>query len=107
MSASPLKPTAMTPSQPEIKLVKTEQYRENYANSVQVRMSVWDFQVVFGTMQQTSADLIVLENFQGIYLSPQQAKALSAILSQNIAQYESTFGVLTLEPQVTPPGGVN
>ena len=100
------------PGQPEIRLVKTDQYRENYSNSVQVRMSVWDMQLVFGTMQQNSADLVVLENFQGIYLSPQQAKALHSILTQNLAQYEQTFGALSLEPVATspianPPGGVN
>lgn len=103
MSASPIKLN----DQPEIRLTKTEQYRENYANSVQVRVSVWDFQLVFGTIQQSSAELVTLEGFQGIYMSPQQAKALSTILAQNIAQYERTFGVLSLDPQVTPSGGVN
>jgi hypothetical protein len=93
--------------QPEIRLTKTETYRENYANSVQVRMSVWDVQLVFATLEQNSPELVVLEGFQGIYMSPQQAKALSSILTQNIAQYESTFGVISLEPQVTPAGGVN
>ncbi len=110
MSTTPFKlPT--TPGQPEIRLTRTDQYRENYANSVQVRMSVWDLQMVFGTMQQNSAELVVLENFQGIYLSPQQAKALASMLAQNIAHYEQTFGVISLEPQVTPSttpvGGVN
>ncbi len=94
-------------TQPEIRLTKTEGYRENYANSVQVRMSVWDLQIVFATIQQSSPELVVLEGFQGIYLSPQQAKALNGILTQNLAQYESTFGVISLEAQVTPPGGVN
>ena len=111
MSASPVK----IPGQPEIQLTRTEHYRENYANSVQVRMSLWDFQIVFGTVQQPSAESVTLENFQGIYLSPQQAKALSGILSQNVAQYERTFGPIALDaqavppvmPPVTPPGGVN
>ena len=94
-------------NQPEVRLTKTEQYRENYANSVQVRMSVWDCQLVFGTVQEHTAESVTLESFQGVYLSPQQAKALNNILTQNIAQYERTFGVLSLEPQITPPGGVN
>ena len=37
-------------------------------------------------------------NFQGIYLSPQQAKALLMILQQNVSQYENTFGEIKLEP---------
>ena len=40
-----------------------------------------------------------IQNFQGIYFSPQQAKALLNVLSQNISQYEATFGEIRLEPQ--------
>jgi hypothetical protein len=96
------------PEQTEIRLTQTENYRESYANSVQVRMSVWDFQLVFGTMQQNSPAEVNLANFQGIYLSPQQAKALWNVLGHNLAQYEATFGKLALEPQQPPvpsPGG--
>ena len=86
------------PPQPEIRLSKTDSYREGYANSVQVKMSVWDFQLVFGTMQQDAPDHVNLMNFQGVYLSPQQAKALWNVLGQNLAQYEQAFGALNLEP---------
>jgi hypothetical protein len=65
------------PTQPNIKLVNTVEYRESYANSVQVRVSVWDFFLVFGTMQQQTETHMEVQNFQGIYLSPQQAKALT------------------------------
>jgi hypothetical protein len=87
---------------PAIKLHQTDAYREGYANSVQVKMSVWDFLLVFGTMRQESAEEVNLDNFQGIYLSPQQAKALWNVLGHNLAQYEQTFGKLTLEPQSSP-----
>ena len=90
--------------QPALTLTKTETYREGYANSVQVRMSVWDFQLVFGTMHQNTPDEVQVENFQAIYLSPQQAKALLNVLGHNLQQYEQTFGPLALEPQVVRPG---
>ena len=101
---SPTTPADVT-VQPEIRLIKTPDYRESYANSVQVRMSVWDFQLVFGTMHQSSALEVDLNNFQAVYLSPQQAKALFNILGQNLAQYEQTFGQLTLEPVPSSSGG--
>ena len=101
MSQNPTDPA----NQPEVRLLKTDDFRESYANSVQVRMSVWDFQLVFGTMQQTSATEVDLNNFQGIYLSPQQAKALWNVLGHNLAQYEQTFGKLALEPIPPPTGG--
>lgn len=90
------------PTQPNIKLVNTPDYRESYANSVQVRVSVWDFFLVFGTLQQQSETQVEVQNFQGVYLSPQQAKALVNILQQNVSSYESTFGEIKLDPRMTP-----
>ncbi len=89
--------------QPKINLSKSPAYRESYANSVQVRMSVWDFFLVFGTMRQDTPAEVEIENLQGIYISPQQAKALWNVLGHNLAQYEQTFGPLALEPKFTPP----
>ena len=93
--------------EPTLKLQKTENYREGYANSVQVRMSVWDFFLSFGTVSQNTPDEVTLSSFQGVYLSPQQAKALWNVLGHNLAQYEQTFGSLSLEPLPTPEGPVN
>jgi len=90
--------------EPKLNLSATPDYRDGYANSVQVRMSVWDFLLVFGTMSQDSPDELNVKNFQGIYLSPQQAKALFNVLGHNLAQYEQTFGAIAIDPQFPPPG---
>jgi flagellar protein FlaG len=96
------------PSQPSIHLVNTQEYREGYANSVQVRVSVWDFLLIFGRVQPQSANQVEVQNFQGIYLSPQQAKALMTILEQNVIQYEKTFGEIKLDPAMSQsPGQVH
>ncbi len=95
-----------THSSPNIDIVQTPDYRDGYANSVQVRASVWDFMLVFGAARQDSANEVVLRNFQGIYLSPQQAKALWNLLGQNLAQYEQAFGAITLEPTQAFPNAV-
>jgi len=89
--------------EPKLNMTTTPDYREGYANSVQVRMSVWDFLLVFGTITQEKADELNLKNFQGVYLSPQQAKALFSVLGNNLAQYEQTFGTIALDQQ--PPQG--
>ena len=91
--------------QPEIRIQNAADYREGYSNSVQIRMSVWDFFLAFGKAVPGDGPGIDLINFQGIYLSPQQAKALRNVLDHNLAQYEQTFGQLALEPQFAPPGG--
>jgi hypothetical protein len=91
----------MNPSnpQPKLSLSQSPDYRETYANSVQVRVSVWDFLLIFGTANQDSPDQVNIHNTAGIFVSPQQAKALWNVLGQNLAQYEQTFGTLALEPQ--------
>ncbi|MGA3187294.1 MAG: DUF3467 domain-containing protein [Bryobacteraceae bacterium] len=90
----------MNPQQPhtEITLLNSPDYRESYANSVQVRVSLWDFFLLFGTINQQAQDKVSISNFQGLFLSPQQAKALANVLNQNIQQYESAFGEIKLAP---------
>lgn len=87
------------PVQPKLEPKETGEYREDYANSVQLRASLYDFFLLFGRVSQTAPDTVTIANFQGIFLSPQQAKALSNVLQQNIQQYESAFGEIRLEPQ--------
>jgi hypothetical protein len=93
------------PPAPKIQLMNTPEYRENYSNSVQIRVNLWDFLLLFGRVNQTAPDAVSISNFQAIYVSPQQAKALLNVLQQNVDQYESAFGEITLEPR-TPGGGI-
>ncbi|MBX9599566.1 MAG: DUF3467 domain-containing protein [Bryobacteraceae bacterium] len=95
----------MNPSQgqPKITLTESPDYRLGYANSVQIRVNLWDFCLLFGRLDQSSPESVTIENFQGIYLSPQQAKALANVLNQNLQQYEATFGEIRLEPQPHGP----
>jgi len=90
----------MTPAPPKIQLIQAPEYRENYANSVQVRVNLWDFFLLFGRVSQTTPDAVAIQNFQGVYVSPQQAKALLNVLQQNVTQYESAFGEIRLEPKI-------
>ena len=94
------------PQPPNVKLTATNDYRESYSNSVQVRVSVWDFFLAFGTLRAQTPNEVEVANFQGIYLSPQQAKALLMILQQNVSQYESAFGEIKLDPRMMGQGQV-
>lgn len=98
-----------TNPQPQLNVTQAPDYRETYANSVQVRVSVWDFLLVFGLAGSESPDSVTIRNHQAVFLSPQQAKALHTVLGQNLAQYEQAFGTLQLEPQNHnfPQGPVN
>lgn len=89
----------MTPHQTRIVLENAPDYRDGYANSVQIRVNLWDFFLMFGKISQTEADSVRIQNFQGVYVSPQQAKALLNVLQQNVSQYEAAFGEIRLEPR--------
>ena len=90
----------MSYNEQQIKILETNDYRESYSNSVQIRMSVWDFFLAFGTLQAQVENRIEVKNFQGVYLSPQQAKALTLMLQQNLANYEQAFGEIKLDPNM-------
>lgn len=86
------------PQQPRVRVVRQDDYREGYANSVQVRVSLWDFFLQFGVIAAQSNEEVQLDAFQGVYLSPQQAKALHMVLSENLKQYEQAFGAIKIDP---------
>ena len=96
----------MTSAQPvpKVQLTQTPDYREGYANSVQIRASLWDFLLLFGLANQTAPDAVTIANFQGVYLSPQQAKALANLLQQHLKQYEAAFGEIRLEAHAGSSG---
>ena len=41
------------PQPPKIQLINGPDYREGYANSVQIRVNLWDFFLLFGLVNQT------------------------------------------------------
>ena len=92
------------PKQPRVRITLAPEYRENYANSIQIRVNLWDFFLQFGLIHQQSPDEVELRHFQGVYLSPQQAKALLNLLKHNIAQYEGAFGEIKLDPDAAHTG---
>jgi flagellar protein FlaG len=59
---------------------------------------------LYDSAARAAADNVAIHNFQGIYVSPQQAKALLNILQQNVTQYEKAFGEIVIEPHAE--GGI-
>jgi hypothetical protein len=74
-------------------------YRERYSNSVQIRVSLWDFIFCFGLIGHEGSVDPEIQLFQAIYLSPQQAKAFWLALQNNVSQYEATFGPIQVALQ--------
>ena len=54
IAASMNPPVQLQPA--NVELTKDAEYREAYANSVQVRANLWDFLLTFGTMEQAGVN---------------------------------------------------
>ena len=48
------------PKQPRVRITLAPEYRENYANSIQIRVNLWDFFLQFGLIHQQSPDEVEL-----------------------------------------------
>lgn len=102
---SPAGPVRVTAESEKVTVERRDDYREEYANSVQVNVSIWDFFLQFGLLKVRGPNDVTFDSFQGVYMSPQQAKALHLVLAQNIAQYESAFGEIRIENPASAPAG--
>jgi hypothetical protein len=91
---------------PQVNIIKDPDYRDGYSNSVQVRVSFWDFFLQFGKIGAQSQEQVELNVFQGVYLSPQQTKALHTVLSENLKQYEQAFGEIKFDASRTRPEAI-
>lgn len=89
----------MAEAQPKFQLTTSPDYRENYANSVQMRVTLWDFFLLFGIVSQTAPDTVTVQSFQGVYLSPPQAKAVFNLLKEKLREYEAACGEIRIAEQ--------
>ena len=72
-------------------------YHQIYANNVAIRASNWDFLLDFGKIVAVSDKGVTAENEVGVFLSPQQAKAVLGALTTSVSEYEKRFGTIQYE----------
>src|SRR5216684_3989807 len=88
------------PAQPNVKLNNAPDYREAYANSVQMRVNVWDFFMVFGTLQQQTETQVEIRNSQGCSADATALASRRTILrdyrsdQSNAVQWSGTYPAL-------------
>jgi hypothetical protein len=82
-----------------IKLTAGPGYHQLYSNNVTVRATNWDFLLDFGKILSVSAEGMAVENELGVFLSPQQAKALAGVLANTLSDYEKQFGEIATQPK--------
>jgi hypothetical protein len=92
---------------PVISHENSESFSQKYANSVQIKLCLWDMELIFGTLQppKVPESTATILNWGSVILSPPQAKALAQLLAQHVEMYEQNFGPISLKAWVPPTVG--
>lgn len=93
--------------QPEVKFVKADNFRNIYANNVQISSSFMDVVMMFGQIVGLEGGILESENQARVVMSPQEAKLFTILLVQQIAAYERQFGAVKLPPNMLQPNVKN
>ena len=78
-----------------------------YANNVALKTSIFDMTMEFGVMAEVQGDVLAVRNVATVIVSPQHAKAIAALLTNHVEEYEKQFGALPTPlspPAETLPG---
>lgn len=67
-----------------------------YANSFTIKLSVYDFLLSFGEVEDVVDGELFIKKKVDIVMSPQHAKAMAGVLIKNVEMYEETFGPLSI-----------
>lgn len=86
----------------QLATVKSPSYMNLYANSCNLEVSPWDFKFTFGEVARSvpPEPPAAINEHVTVTMSPQHAKALLAILQQNIITYEHQVGEIKLPSEI-------
>lgn len=93
----------------EKKDMKMQYQNENsityYANSVNIATNYYDIQLAFGnqSLDAGNSNKLICKEFCKIFMSPQHAKVLNKILTENIKNYEQKFGEIKVPKEISQP----
>lgn len=82
--------------------VRSDKFESVYANSARMSVSTWDFVITFGVISTRPAETVKIEERLEVVMSPQHAKALLAILANNVREYENKLGEINLQMKTVP-----
>jgi hypothetical protein len=72
-----------------------------YANDTQLQITAWDVRMIFGVIVDsptTERQTVLVRTLGEVRMSPQHAKKVSMILTQQLKRYEENIGPIALPP---------
>ena len=96
------------PPQPNIRLTILPDYRDGYANSIQVRVSVWDFLLIFGRLQPPAGDRVGgSPKFSGDLFESSAGEGAPFYIATERRAVRNAFGEIKLDAVPQPHGQVH
>jgi hypothetical protein len=89
-----------------IPVVRSEDFRYIYSNSVRIGISPWDIRLNFGALVHSENTEPINKEEVVIVMSPQHAKVLALIFLSNIQEYEETHGPISVSEAVLDRLGI-
>ncbi len=81
--------------------VNSENALTFYVSSAEIFVTVYDFRLRIGEILKVGEGKLVIKDLVTLYMSPQHALALTAILANRIRNYEEQYGKI---PRLEAPG---
>jgi hypothetical protein len=87
---------------PELSLERERgaDFRLIYSNNAQVITAYFDVSILFGEVLEANQTRVSIRDQVLIRMSPEHAKSLNRLLTEQIAQYEERFGSIRPEPML-------
>jgi hypothetical protein len=63
-----------------------------YANSVEIIVSPFDFGMIFGLVENATAEELRIRQLARILMSPTHLKLFASIINERLAEYERQYG---------------
>lgn len=83
--------------------IRTDRFRQIYANNMAVNFSSWDLGITFGEIAGEREGKTLIEETVRVLMTKEIAKVLGIILKNHIDAYEKQFGEIRLP--VAPDSG--
>ncbi|MDX6444885.1 MAG: hypothetical protein QOH71_1959 [Blastocatellia bacterium] len=85
--------------------VRTERFRQLYANNMQVGISSWDLAITFGEIIGEKEGKPIIEETVRVNMTREIAKVLSIILKNHIDAFEAAYGEIKIPIEPVAPEG--
>jgi hypothetical protein len=94
------KPAPAPAVNPRLERERPSEFRTFYTNNAQVITTYFDIGILFGELLDANEQRILIKDLALVKMSPEHAKSLNRVLTQQLEIYENRFGPIRAELKI-------